>query len=265
MENFVPTDESETLRNLNRYRSEVSGQIMETMPTTAGTIQELKAIVMVANLVARMFNDGELSTCILTSYALAASLTDLGYADARPVRVEARSFPDDRELGGAGLGLLPDSYLDFGGSRRRAQDRYWRGHLAVCIGRSWLLDPTLDQINEAKGSKWADAGIGVEPVAASLTPEFWDLDLPKDQRLLWVRFPAVSTRYALAPQKGFARAPDARPSHWRPLAEDITEVIRWLQSIGEIGTVHGTERDGVGSNAEMLPRFEADTKIRHSQ
>jgi hypothetical protein len=36
----------------------------------------------------------------------------------------------------------------------------------------------------------------------------------------------VATRYALVPQKGFARAPDARPSHWRPLAKEITEAIR---------------------------------------
>jgi len=33
----------------------------------------------------------------------------------------------------------------------------------------------------------------------------------------------------LVPQKGFARAPDARPSHWRPLAKEITEAIRELQ------------------------------------
>ena len=186
---------------------------------TAGTIEEFKAIVIMANRVAREFNDGDLNTCILTSYALAAALTDLGYADARPVRVEAGSFPDDRELDGAILGYSL-------GSRRAGED-FWCGHLAVCIGQSWLLDPTLDQSNDTNG--WADAGISVEPVAASLAPEFWDLDLPKPQRLLWVHFPAVSTRYALAPQKGFARTSAARPLHWRPLAKEITEAIRELQ------------------------------------
>jgi hypothetical protein len=182
----------------------------------AGTTEEFKAIVITANRVAREFNDGALDTCVLTSYALASALTDLGYADARPVRVEAASFPDDRKLHGAILGSR--------GSGRRAREGYWKGHLVVCIGQSWLLDPTLDQINAR--TQWADAGIGVEPVATSLAPEFWDLDLSHQQ---WVRFPAVLTRYLLVPQKGFARAGDARPSHWRPLAKEITEAIRGLE------------------------------------
>ena len=117
----------------------------------AGTTEEFKAIVITANRVAREFNDGDLDTCVLTSYALAAALTDLGYANARPVRVEAASFPDDRKLHGAILGWR--------GSGRRAKEGYWKGHLVVCIGQSWLLDPILDQINAR--TQWADAGIGV--------------------------------------------------------------------------------------------------------
>jgi hypothetical protein len=202
---------------------------------TTDAIEKFKAIVMLANRVAWGFNEGALDTCILTSYALAAALTDLGYAEVRPVRVEAGSFPDDGKLYGAVLGRL---HHEPGSPHRRARDGYWSGHLAVCIGQSWLLDPTLDQSNYANGTQWADAGVGVEPVAAPLTPEFWDLDLLLHQRLVWVRFPAVSTRYALAPQKGFARFGDARPSHWRPLAKEIT---RWLEQtqvcpkrIGEI-------------------------------
>src|SRR5262245_64010372 len=111
------------------------------MRMTAATIEEFKGIVMLANRVAEGFNEGALDTCILTSYALAAALTDLGYAGARPVRVEAASFPDDRKLHGAILGSP--------GSGRRAREGYWNGHLAVCIGQSWLLDPTLDQSNDA--------------------------------------------------------------------------------------------------------------------
>jgi hypothetical protein len=194
----------------------------------AGTTEEFKAIVITANRVAREFNDGDLDTCVLTSYALAAALTDLGYANARPVRVEAASFPDDRKLHAVSLGRS---------SGRRAPKGYWCGHLAVCIGQRWLLDPTLDQSNR---TQWADAGIGVEPVAASLTPEFWDLDLPSHQRLVWVRFFGVSTRYGLVPQKGFARAGDARPSHWRPLAKEITDAIRGLEQ-ATIPEAHHTE------------------------
>jgi hypothetical protein len=190
------------------------------MPMTAGTIENFKAIVMMANRVAREFNDGDLGTCVLTSYALAAALTELGYADARPVRVEAASFPDDRNLYGAILGRR---------GYRRAGDGYWWGHLAVCIGQSWLLDPTLDQSNDANGTQWTDAGVSVEPAAASLAPEFWDLDLALGERQQWVRSPAVLTRYLLVPQNGFARAGDARPSHWRPLAKEITAAIGGLE------------------------------------
>jgi hypothetical protein len=98
---------------------------------TAGTIEEFKAIVMMANRVAREFNDGDLNTCILTSYALAAALTDLGYADARPVRVEAASFPDDRELHCITLGPLPP--------RGRAEDGYCAGIWRSALGRAGCL------------------------------------------------------------------------------------------------------------------------------
>jgi hypothetical protein len=175
--------------------------------------EKFKNIVIMANRVAREFNDGALNTCIQTSYALAAALTDLGYADARPVRVEAASFPDPPKL----IGVILGRY-----SGKRAKKDHWWGHLVVCIGQSWLLDPTLDQSNDAKGAKeWADAGVAVEPVAAPLTPEFW-----ANADAVWAPFPAGSTRYWLVPQKGFARAPDARPSRWRPLAKEIT---RWLE------------------------------------
>ena len=131
--------------------------------------------------------------------------------------METLNFPDDRELGGVVLGYPLVS------REGRAIRGYWCVHLAVCIGQSWLLDPTLDQSNHANGNQWADAGVAVEPVAVPLTPEFWDLDLPH-QRVVWARSrsPAVATRYTLVPQKGFAWAPDARPSHWRPLAKEIT-------------------------------------------
>jgi len=64
--------------------------------------------------------------------------------------------------------------------------------------------------------------------------------LPPGQRQLWVRFSAVLTRYLLVPQKGFARAGDARPLHWRPLAKEITEAIRGLEQ-ATIREVHHTE------------------------
>jgi hypothetical protein len=79
----------------------------------------------------------------------------------------------------------------------------------------------------------------VEPVAAPLTPEFW-----ANADAVWVPSPAGSTRYTLVPQKGLARAPDARPSHWRPLAKEIT---RWLEQTQQcpkrIGEILRRERE----------------------
>src|SRR5262249_17517339 len=100
----------------------VSCAITEAMPMTAGTTEEFKAIVIMANRVASGFNEGAHDTCIVTSYALAAALTDLGYADARPVRVEAASVPDDCKLHAVNLGG------SLGSPRRRARDGYWCGH-----------------------------------------------------------------------------------------------------------------------------------------
>jgi hypothetical protein len=244
----MTSPENTAPKQRNQFQKGPSGN-REAMPMTA--IEEFKAIVIMANRVARWFNDGALDTCVLTSYALAAALTDLGYADARPVRVQAASFPEDRNLLASILGST--------GAGRRATDGYWWGHLAVCIGQSWLLDPTLDQSNDADG--WVDAGIGVEPVAAPLTPEFWDLDLQSSQRLLWVHFSAVSTRYMLVPQKGFARAPNARPSHWRPLATEITKALRWLEQVTIGGAsvklggsaARGGPADGFGLKAHSEP------------
>lgn len=100
----MPSSEGEALHNL--HQRAVSGATTEAMPTTATATEKLKAIVMMANHVAREFNEGALNTCIQTSYALAGVLTYLGYADARPVRVEATSYPDDREIEHVILGSL---------------------------------------------------------------------------------------------------------------------------------------------------------------
>ena len=56
--------------------------------------EKFKNIVIMANRVAREFN-GALDTCVLTSYALAAALTDLGYADARPGNPQFQPLSDE--------------------------------------------------------------------------------------------------------------------------------------------------------------------------
>jgi hypothetical protein len=45
----------------------------------------------------------------------------------------------------------------------------WRGHLAVVVDDSWLLDPTLDQANK---KEWPRS-MRVGPLAIQLSKNFW--------------------------------------------------------------------------------------------
>jgi hypothetical protein len=88
----------------------------------------------------------------------------------------------------------------------------WHGHLAVAIGQEWLLDATLDQANKPE---WGSVRAG--PIAVELGTDFW-----AGECIFLDDFPDVSVRYKLFPrQNGFARARDARRSHWLPLADAI--------------------------------------------
>src|SRR5215471_13256164 len=94
----------------------------------------LDELCKLTNHIALDYNEGRPDSCILTSYALAHVLRQLGH-DAHPIRVQARAFPDDRKLGGCKLGGLPNGYRG-----EKASPDAWGGHLAVICGR-YLLDP----------------------------------------------------------------------------------------------------------------------------
>jgi len=165
--------------------------------------------------VAAKFN-GARDTCILTSYALHNVLQRLGY-NSRPLRIEAAVFPDDRKLYGSILG-------SWNGSRHAASPGKWWGHLAVLVEEEWLLDPTIDQANK---KEWPRS-ICVGPLAVRLTQKFW-----AERGSILVRTNGCTVRFSPHPrQNGFANAGDARPSHWKPLADRI---LRAVQQEGRCG------------------------------
>jgi hypothetical protein len=171
--------------------------------TCAASLQRL---VIATNRLAAEFNDGALDTCVLTSHALTHAARRLSH-NARPLRVETAVFPDDRKLIATILGAV-------GRPSSKASSGKWHGHLAVLIDDVWLLDPTLDQANKPE---WG-VQYRVKPLATRLTEDFWH------GRSQMLSVDNCTVRYKLYPrQNGFARAPDARPSHWRPLADLILD------------------------------------------
>jgi hypothetical protein len=117
------------------------------------------------------------------------------------LRVEANVFLNDWRKQGCCLGAIRP-----GTRRPAAEPDDWHGHLAVAIGTEWLLDATLDQAELAPG-----------PIAFRPPSEFWTRG-----RQAILSGPEIEIRYYRHPrQVGFKHAGDARPSHWRPLAEAI--------------------------------------------
>jgi hypothetical protein len=172
--------------------------------TSNRSAPEFQKLVTITNRVAIRFN-GSRSTCVLTSFALHDVLQRLGY-DSHPLRIEAAVFPDDRKLCGTILGSLC-------GCRQAASPGMWRGHLAVVVDDEWLLDPTLDQANK---KEWPPS-MRVGPPVVRISEKFWS-----EHGSILVQVDKCSVRFSPHPrQVGFANTGDARPSHWKPLADRI--------------------------------------------
>jgi hypothetical protein len=170
---------------------------------------KFQKLVTVANQIAVKFN-GSRDTCILTSFALHDVLQRLGYI-SRSLRIEAAVFPDDRKLYGNILGRIDP------GCRRRASPGKWWGHLAVVVDNDWLLDATLDQANERAWPRVMHVG----PLAIQLSEKFW-----MERGSILVQVNQCSVRFSPHPRQiGFTNAGDARPSHWKPLADRIFHAV----------------------------------------
>jgi hypothetical protein len=127
--------------------------------------------------------------------------------------IEAAVFPDDRKFSGTILGGWGEP-----GSRRAAAPGMWRGHLAVLVEKEWLLDPTLDQANKKEWPRSMHVG----PLAVRLSDKFW-----VERGSMLIQTNGCTVRFSPHPrQNGFANAGDARPSHWRPLADRIFQAVQ---------------------------------------
>jgi hypothetical protein len=133
--------------------------MIETMSEAASRISEspdlaaLREINAIANALSFEEN-GFHNSCIYTSAALSDALVRLGY-QARMLRVEAAVYPPCTCCHGSLLGFRGD-----GTRRPAASPGMWNGHVAVVVDETYLLDPTLDQVE------------GAEPFVGVVTPEF---------------------------------------------------------------------------------------------
>ncbi|MFO1477620.1 MAG: hypothetical protein U1F98_13335 [Verrucomicrobiota bacterium] len=139
---------------------------------------------------------GRRNTCITSSYALAEFVQLFGYR-SKVLRVTASARPKG----------FPGYFYSLGrwtSCGPKAEPGLWRGHVAVLVNDRWLLDPTLDQIN--------DRPIKLRPVAFELV----SLD-PKGPRT-YLDVDGHLVDYQVYPnQKGFAHAPAANKYMCREL------------------------------------------------
>jgi hypothetical protein len=155
------------------------------------------------------------NSCVLSSHALDYVLRQLGYS-SKLLRVTATVFPNTSEpripcvkLGGDGDGMR----------RPKADEGMWHGHVAVLVNNRWLLDPTLDQAN--------NDNIEVGPVAFEMKT------LNPRGPLIFLKVNGCDVRYQVyRTQKGFATAPDARPSHWMSVARAALAELQQINMTG---------------------------------
>jgi hypothetical protein len=200
-----------TLSNEVALRSAFDASVKK-IDSSRETEAQLRKILALTHDVSLEFNHGYRDTCVLTSYALTNVLRRLG-ADAYPLRVETGAFPRCKKLGGIVLGRIDPP---LGAPRTRSEPGFWKGHLVVAIGKEWLLDATLDQVNN---ESWPPSA-WVSPALLRLSNDFWSGgQISMEENGTFVRYSLY------AKQHGFANAPDARPSHWKLLADTTMDVL----------------------------------------
>jgi hypothetical protein len=151
--------------------------------------------------------DGNTNYCIFASAILQDVLMALGH-EAGVMRVEAALSLDPNHDKVVILGLIG------GDIRLRPPPDMWSGHLIAIADGQYLLDATLDQVNERHG-------MAFEPLVA-VAPRWWfDGDKP-----IFIPVDGRVARYTAFPNRGgFKYAPDFRPSRRREIVRDLVHIF----------------------------------------
>lgn len=166
-----------------------------------------------ANRIARA-ELGRRDTCILTSAALWETLCTLGIpAECLRVRTAVHGRENKPRqygcvLGGDGDGVRqPAAKLD-----------HWHGHLVVIAERCWLLDRTLDQVNQGHRHLCA------RPFVAEVSPAF----LAGEEYVQMTTGPRESlVSYLAYPGRGgWKHAPDFRPRRRKDIVRRLLEWVK---------------------------------------
>jgi hypothetical protein len=170
-------------------------------------LSSLLALTVRANRLAREYY-GLSNSCVHTS----AALRDVLLAhdiEADVLRVQAMVFPADRMLGWACI-LGGD-----GDGTRRPKSNGWHGHLVTIAAGRFLLDATLDQVNDGQPQ------LKALPFAAEVSPAF----LRGEERHHDITGPAGAlVRYTAFPGRGgYKHLPSFRKWQRRDLIELLLE------------------------------------------
>jgi hypothetical protein len=128
----------------------------------ADHLASLSKFCLLANKIILAFY-GERGSCIFSTAIVCDVLAHYGF-DTRPLRVQATVLPTKpRELG-CTLGSNGD------GSRQPAAGNgKWRGHLVTLVDNQYIVDTTLDQVNDT------EPHLRAEPVVIHLPATNWFL------------------------------------------------------------------------------------------
>jgi hypothetical protein len=176
---------------------------------------------------------GNRGSCIFSTAVVCDVLAHYGF-DARPLRVQATVLPTKPREHACTLGSDGD------GSRQPAAGHgKWRGHLVTSVSNQYLVDTTLDQVNDI------ESHLRAEPVVIHLSTTDWFLcEDPKSYRyhrtgnLSVFKSSDSIVRYAEHPrQNGFKYAGDFQACRRKALAPALIAMAR--------ETFAGADRNGL--------------------
>ena len=131
-------------------------------PTEAVSLKSLSKFCLLANKIILAFY-GERGSCIFSTGAVCDVLAYYGFS-TKPLRVEASVF--DTKPGGRGVSL---GSVRSDIRRKAAGKGAWHGHLVSLVDNAYLIDTTLDQVNDT------EPHLRAEPVVIHLPATDWFL------------------------------------------------------------------------------------------